>query len=413
MKKRILLIGHNFSPEPTGIGKYSGDMMDWFARNGYDCTVITTFPYYPYWKIQPPYKGKWYKKEIKFYPESKSSLTIYRCPSYVPEKPNGKKRMIQDASFWSSMFWIVLKLILFDKKHDFILTVAPPFHLGYLGWFYKKIKGGKLLYHIQDLQIEAAQDLNMLSSEKMFKWLYQAEKKILKGSDFVSSISEGMIQKIALKADREVLFFPNWVDTSLFFPVEERSSLKERWGYNNEQLVCLYSGSIGEKQGLENIIHCAKDLKDYPNIKFVICGTGPYKEKLIDLALSNQLDNVDFLPLQDIAVFNDFLNMADIHLVIQKGNASDLVMPSKLTTLLAIGGVSVVTTPEYTSLYNLLQKYNVGFIVPPDDPDELRNAILSIMGKDVKDKRENAREYAEKYLNINNVMRTFETGISA
>ena len=27
MKKRILFIGYNFSPELTGIGKYSGEMM--------------------------------------------------------------------------------------------------------------------------------------------------------------------------------------------------------------------------------------------------------------------------------------------------------------------------------------------------------------------------------------------------
>src|SRR5882757_9147945 len=100
MKKRVLLIGHNFAPELTGIGKYSGDMMDWFAKSGYDCTVVTTFPYYPHWKVQAPYKNRWYKKEVVAYPESGSALTIYRCPSYIPENPTGKKRMIQDASFW-------------------------------------------------------------------------------------------------------------------------------------------------------------------------------------------------------------------------------------------------------------------------------------------------------------------------
>ncbi len=412
MKKRVLLIGHNFSPEPTGIGKYSGDMMEWLAKNGYDCTVITTYPYYPYWKVQAPYRNRWFKKEVKVYPESNSSLTVYRCPSYVPEKPTGKKRMIQDFSFWTSMLWIVLKLIIFKKKHDYIITVAPPFHLGYLAWFYRKIKGGKMIYHIQDLQIEAAQELKILTKEKMFVWLYSAERAILKGSDFVSSISEGMINKITAKAAREVLFFPNWVDTSCFFPIDNVSTLKAKWGYNNEQLICLYSGSIGEKQGLESIINCAEILKGNAKIKFIICGTGPYKDKLHDIADAKGLKNIDFLPLQDRAIFNEFLNMADIHLVIQKGNAGDLVMPSKLTTILAVGKVCIVTASKETSLYDLVSKHNVGFIVPPDDFAELARVIESIPKMDITLQQNNSRQYAMQYLSIDNVMNQFIHDIS-
>lgn len=412
MKKRFLLIGHNFSPEPTGIGKYSGDMMDWLAKSGHDCTVVTTFPYYPYWRVQHPYKNRWYKKEVKVYPESNSTLSVYRCPSYIPAHPTGKKRMVQDLSFWASMFWVVLKLILFNKKNDYVITVAPPFHLGYLAWFYTKIKGGKLIYHIQDLQIEAAQELKILSNEKMFNWLYAAERRILKGSDFVSSISDGMIRKIKLKADRDVLFFPNWVDTSYFYPVENSRALKAKWGYNPNQLICLYSGSIGEKQGLENIIYSAEILKDDPLIKFIICGTGPYKEKLEQLVTLRGLTNVDFLPLQDREVFNDFLNMADIHLVIQKGNASDLVMPSKLTTILSVGKVCIVTASPSTSLYELVDQHNVGFIVKPDDFKELAKTIEDLSQKDLTLQRTNARNYAMRYLNIDNVMSKFVEDIS-
>lgn len=412
MKKGVLLIGHNFSPEPTGIGKYSGDMMNWLAKNGYDCTVVTTFPYYPYWKVQPPYKNRWFKKEVIQYSQSNSTLTIYRCPSYVPANPTGKKRMIQDISFWSSMFWVILKFIIFNKKYDYIIAIAPPFHLGYLGWAYKKIKGGKLIYHIQDLQIEAAQGLNMLSSDRLFKWLYAAEKKILRESDFVSSVSEGMIGKIESKAGRSVIMFPNWVDTSCFFPIEDKITLKQKWGYKNNQFICLYSGSIGEKQGLENIIYCAQLLKKHPNIKFIICGTGPYKPKLEELVKLENLTNVDFLPLQNEDVFNEFLNMADVHLIIQKGNASDLVMPSKLTTILAIGGACIVTSSQNTSLYNLVKKYNVGFIVAPDDFNALKETVLLLSQNNANIQKTNARAYAEEYLNIDSVMHRFVNTIT-
>ena len=53
--KEVLVYGINFYPELTGIGKYTGDMVDWLVSKNVKCTVITSFPYYPYWEIQKPY----------------------------------------------------------------------------------------------------------------------------------------------------------------------------------------------------------------------------------------------------------------------------------------------------------------------------------------------------------------------
>jgi colanic acid biosynthesis glycosyl transferase WcaI len=411
-KKRILLIGHNFAPEPTGIGKYSGEMMEWLTKKGNDCTVVTTYPYYPHWKIQSPYKNGWYKKEVISFSECQEKLTVYRCPLYVPKKLSGKNRMLHDFSFLTSMFFAVIKLIFFDKSFDYIITVAPPFHLSYLSIFYRMIKGGKLVYHVQDLQIEAAQESKLLKGNKLFNFLYKAEKIILKQSDVISSISQGMINRIQLKADREVMIFPNWVETSVFFPITDKTSLKKNWGYNNDQFICLYSGSIGEKQGLENIICAAEGLKENAKIQFIICGTGPYKSKLEDLVLNKQLKNVTFLPLQDKKHFNDFLNMVDLHLIVQKAFMGDLVMPSKLLAILSSGGVSLVTAEKNTSLQEVIEKFNVGFVVDPDDYIKLTEKILQISKIDYTEKRTNARNYALQYLNIDNVMRQFMDDIS-
>jgi len=412
INKKILLISHNYSPEPTGIGKYNGEMMEWLANKGFDCTVITTFPYYPYWKVQAPYKNRWYKKEIVCFPESNSSITIHRCPSYVPVNPTGKKRIIQDFSFWTSMFWKALKLIAGKQKFDLIITVAPPFHLAYLGLMLKKRNGGKLLYHIQDLQIEAAQELNMLSNKKLLDRIYKIEKGILNKADYVRSISEGMISKIKAKADKEVFFFPNWADTTYFFPVDDREKLKNKWGYQESDVVYLYSGAIGEKQGLEDILLTAELLSAEKNTKFIICGSGPYKEKLLEMAKDKNLSSVKFLPVQEKELFNEFLNMADYHLILQKANAGDLVMPSKLTTILAVGGVSIVTTSPGTTLHNLINDHNLGYITTPEDHHSLSNLIAELKpGKDFETKRSNARNYATQYLNIDNVMNDFTTHV--
>lgn len=406
-KKSILLLSHNFSPELTGIGKYNGEMMDWLCKNGYNTTIITTFPYYPFWKVQEPYNNKWYKKELIEYPEQGTVMKIYRCPIYIPTFPSGAKRVLQDVLLWPAKLIIILQHILFKGKHDLLISVAPPFHLALVALLYRTVRGGKVDYHIQDLQIEAAQHLNILGSEKLFNLMYKIERRILRKADYVSTISEGMIKKVEEKSGRKVLYLPNWADTSFFYPLDDRDAAKELWGFKSDDMVCLYSGSIGEKQGLENIIYAAEILKDQPQIKFVIAGSGPYTTNLTELAQDRGLTNVYFFPLQDKENFNMFLNMADLHLIIQKGNVSDLVMPSKLTTILAVGGVSVVTAPHGTSLEQVINENNVGMVAAPDDIEELASAIQSILAKNMDEMRQNARDYALKYLNIDNVMKTF------
>jgi len=409
MAKRLLLIGGNFSPEQTGIGKYNGEMVRWLAAGGYDCSVITSYPYYPQWKVQEPYVKRryWYKKEVIKEDNWQGKITVYRCPQYVPAKPSGKTRMLLDFSF-AVAATLKLLTLLPGKKFDVVISVVPPFHLGLLSVLYKKIRGAKVLYHVQDMQIEAARDLNMIRSPKLIRLLFRLESYIMKHADMVSSISDGMMNKIQQKAGKEIFFFPNWVDVNLFHPLKEKASLKTEYGFSTNDRIVLYSGAIGEKQGLEAILHAAGRLKEF---KFLICGSGPYKERLQQLALNMQLTNVIFFPLQPFERFNHFLNMADLHLVIQKGNASDLVMPSKLTTILAVGGLALVTANNGTSLHRLVSTHNMGIVVEAEDQEALNEGIIRSMHDSAAEMARNGRAYAENYLAVGKIMTRFEEAV--
>lgn len=408
-KKRILLISHNFSPEPIGIGKYNGEMINWLSENGHDCTVVTTFPYYPQWKIQEPYKNSWYKKETISNSKNDSVVKIYRCPSYIPTNPTGKQRAIQDFSIWVSKFFVIFAFVLQRRKYDLIINVAPPFHLAYLGLMLRAFNGGKLLYHVQDMQIEAARDLKMFYHKNVLSGLFKIEHKIFESADYVSSISTGMINKINSKINKEVAFFPNWVDTVFFCPLPDKAALKKKWNYEHDDVVFLYSGASGVKQGLEDLLIAAEKLKHHKKIKFIISSSGPYKEELAKKAAGKGLSNISFLPLQKKELFNEFLNMADVHLVMQKAKAGDLVMPSKLATIFAVGGVSIVTSSPGTSLYKMMDENNLGYIVDPGKSDLLVEKILELEKGHDSSISLNARNYAIKYLNIDSVMEKFLT----
>lgn len=405
LKRKILVIGINCLPDLTGIGKYTGEMLSWLVEQGHEVTMITAAPYYPQWKVQAPYSGNWYRKELLY----EGHLTIYRCPLYIPKNPSGLKRLMHEASFFLSAFFVVLRL-LFTGGADVVLCIAPPFHLGFLGLMYRFFKKAKVCYHIQDLQIDAAKELKILKSDWIFSLLFGMERFILNNVDLVSTISLGMKRKVMLKFNKSVVLFPNWVDTESNFPLHD-DTLKSRWGFNTEDKIVLYSGSIGEKQGLENILIIADRFKEREHIKFVICGTGPFKERLIERAFNMGLKNVIFMPLQEKKVFNEFLNLADIHLVLQKGDAGDLVMPSKLTAILAVGGLVLVTADPGTSLYDVIDEHNSGILVEPESLDALYLGIQNGLLSDSVTIKTNARNYAEKYLSKNHIMKDFQSDL--
>ena len=330
-------------------------------------------------------------------------LTIYRCPLYVPKNPSGLKRLIHESIFFVSAGFVVFKL-LFGKKQDLIFAIAPPFHLAILALFYRFCRGGRIVYHVQDLQIEAAKELKMLRYKWMFDLLFGIEHFIQRKMDFITTISEGMMKRVGRKIPKDIKFFPNWVDTVSFYPLENRSKLKTKWGYQEDDHLVLYSGSIGEKQGLDCLITIADKLASYSKIKFLICGTGPYKQELFKMAQERNLTNLDFLPLQEFDVFNEFLNMADVHLVLQKANASDLVMPSKLTTILSVGGLALVTANEGTTLHDVINMHQMGIVIDAENEILLAETIVHSSTNNLDPCRINARKYAEKYLDKRNIL---------
>lgn len=411
MTKSILLIGYNFSPEPTGIGKYSGEMIEWLCNKGYECTVLTTYPYYPFWKVQEPYFDKrfFYTTEDQFL-KSGGKIKIHRCPIYVPKNPTGMERMLLDFSFLVSALIKIIQLIPL-KKFDFVITVVPSFQFGILGVLYKTFRKTKFLYHIQDLQIEAAQDLNLIKSKLLIRSMLTVEKFILKKADYISTISKGMVSKVKKKSSKEIYLLENWVDTSFFKPIDKNESLKIEFGFNSKDKVVLYSGAMGEKQGLEMILQSANSLREDPNLKFLLCGSGPYSIKLKSMAKELGLTNVVFLPLQPMDRFNEILNMADLHLIIQKSQTSNLVMPSKLTTILAVGGLALVTANKNTDLFDLIENNEIAILIDSDNQEQLTEGIKKAINGNWKCITTKAREYAEWHLSIDNILNSYEKQI--
>jgi colanic acid biosynthesis glycosyl transferase WcaI len=302
---------------------------------------------------------------------------------------------------------------LFKKKFDLVFSVAPPFHLGFLPLLYSKMKGAVCVSHIQDLQVDAAAELGMIKNKGFLKAMFASEKFILDKSTYVSTISSGMLRRIKQKGinENKLILIPNWVDTSKIYPLSTEESLRSEFGIPFGDKVVLYSGNLGEKQGLTSILELANYFRNRANVHFLIVGAGGAKASLEQAAAEQNLHNLRFFPLQPFDRLSALLATADLHLVLQKGSASDLVMPSKLTGILAAGGCPVVTASPGTSLYDVVNSYKLGILVEPDSITALIKGVEKGLTEDIEKFKLNARIYAQEYLDRHSILTEFETKI--
>ncbi|WP_110877223.1 colanic acid biosynthesis fucosyltransferase WcaI [Franconibacter helveticus] len=400
---KILVYGINYSPELTGIGKYTGEMVEWMARQGHEVRVITAPPYYPQWQVGENYSAWRWKKE-------QGAATVWRCPLYVPKQPSTLKRLIHLGSFAASSFFPLLAQR--SWKPDRIIGVVPTLFCTPGMRLLAKLSGAKTLLHIQDYEVDAMLGLGMAGKGKGGKVARLAsrfERSGLHNVDNVSTISRSMMNKAREKGvpDDRVIFFPNWSEVSRFRDVTQAAAaaLRQQLGLPADKKIILYSGNIGEKQGLETAIEAAERLKDKP-WEFVIVGQGGGKARLEKMAAERGLSNVRFFPLQPYEALPALLKMADCHLVIQKRGAADAVLPSKLTNILAVGGNAVITAESETELGQLCLNYpGIAVCVEPESTPALVQGIEACL--ELPKFNTVAREYAERTLEKENVLSQF------
>ncbi|WP_072569046.1 MULTISPECIES: colanic acid biosynthesis fucosyltransferase WcaI [unclassified Enterobacter] len=400
---RILVYGINYSPELTGIGKYTGEMVEWMARQGHDVRVITAPPYYPEWKVGEPYSAwRWRREE--------GAATVWRCPLYVPKTPTTLKRLIHLGSFALSSFFPLMAQRRW--KPDRIIGVVPTLFCTPGMRLLAKLSGARTVLHIQDYEVDAMLGLGMAGKGKggrVARLASAFERSGLHNVDNVSTISRSMMNKAQEKgvpAER-VIFFPNWSEVARFRDVTDAdaSTLRQQLALPADKKIILYSGNIGEKQGLESVIEAADRLRDQPWL-FVIVGQGGGKARLEKMARERGLSNVIFHPLQSYDALPALLKLADCHLVIQKRGAADAVLPSKLTNILAVGGNAVITAERHTELGQLCDTCpGIAVCVEPESVD----ALIDGIGQALLMPKFNtvAREYAERTLEKENVLSQF------
>jgi colanic acid biosynthesis glycosyl transferase WcaI len=287
------------------------------------------------------------------------------------------------------MMWQVL------WRPDLVLTVAPAFVCAPTALLTARLVRAKSWLHLQDFEIDVAFGLGLLKGRLLRRIVLRMERSVLRRFDTVSTISGRMIERLLTKGvvPERTRYLPNWVDTTRARYGSVKGFYRGQLGIPDDAVVALFSGSLGGKQGLMVIPEAAGLLRSRRNIVFVVCGDGLMKTAL-EAAVAG-LPNVRLLPLQPAERLAELLGMADIHLLPQSSDAADLVLPSKLSGMLASGRPVIATCRPGTEISEIVSQ--CGLVVAPQDGAALALAVRRL-ADDTTMRLElgrRAREFAE------------------
>lgn len=393
---KILILGLNFAPEMIGVGKYTGDMAAWLAEQGHEVRVITAPPYYPAWKVRDGYSARHYRDETW------QGVAVFRCPLWVPKTPSTLTRILHLLSFALSSAPVAIREAR-RFRPDIVWTVEPTAFAAPNAWLAARIGGATACLHIQDLEVEAALGLRMLSRSWLMKAAGRAYGWLLRRFDHVSTISLQMREQLPAYGvpPKRCGIFQNWVDTEHLHPLDRPSSYRAELGLKEDTVVALYAGNMGSKQGVDSLAEIARLSSDIENLHFVFAGAGALRDQVE--AGTRDLANVTMLPLQPNERFNDLLNLADIHLLPQRPNTSSFALPSKFGGMLASARPAVIQAEE-GELARVGR--TCGLVVRPGETEAMAAGVRKLAGDPERRRQlgEAARRYALAHLGKDHVL---------
>lgn len=406
--KKLLIITQYFPPEVGAPQNRLFELAIRLKKSEVDVTVLAAMPNYPKGEVFEGYKDKRYLfEEIE-------GIKIHRTKIYATKEKGIVKRLRNYFSFvWSSWFIGKKKL---DKHYDFVLCESPPLFLGMSAWRIAKNKGAKFIFNVSDLWPESAEKLGLVTNKFFLKMATILEENLYKKSTLITGQTQGIVDNISNRfPNKDVYWLPNGVDLNFYNPNSIVSDFREKNGFSSNDFICLYAGIIGHAQGLEVVLKSAKQLKNRNDIKFVLLGSGPEKQSLLQMKEEEELTNVIFL---------DVVPKSEMPKIVKGVNASiiplkrlDLfkgAIPSKIFENLAME-LPIVLGVEGEAYDLFIKEGNSGVFFEPENSDELAARVIELANDRSKcaDLGRNGRVYVDQKFNRNKIAEQFAVKLSS
>ena len=369
---KILVFSQYFYPENFRINTLCRELV----HRGHDVTVVTGYPQYPAGEIYDgygfnvPYEKEWHGvkiERIKVHARGHNALGLLRnCVDYVVEGNKWVKKC--------------------KERYDavFVFEVSPV-TVGLPAVTYKKKFGTPVFFNLQDLWPENVHEVLGIRFPSLTFVINRIVDRIYTNSDKILCASNGFVENLKNRGvdPEKLIFWPQFC-----FP-PDMDNLKKPEIYSEDTFNIVFTGNIGDAQGLDLMIGAAKRLKGQ-GIRWYLVGDGRARPRLEKLVQEYGLgEDVVFVGRVSEADANSYAAYADCaYLSFSNNKLFNLTLPAKLQTYLACGAPILAAAGGESAA--IIAKADCGNAVPPQLND------LVAAAKEMAQRSEEARTQYSK-----------------
>lgn len=383
----FLFLRHSENEKDSTLTK---DISDEFHRQGHKVFVATLLE-------------RKHKRETSLKKENGYKVLRVRTGNYF-DSPGKVEKGITAFTMRYSLEKAIKKYLK-DEKIDLIFTHTPFISNANLINNLKKYFNCKACLHLWDIFPQNARDIGLIKNKVLIKLFEKKEEKMYKVFDYIGCMSDGNLEYMKLRdknyKNNKYFVLKNWAVVKGLLNIE-KEKIRKKYGYSNEDFICIFGGNMGKPQKLENIVNLADKAQD---TKFLFVGKGTESNKIKKMIKERNLKNikfVEYIPREDYEILT---GACDVGLVSLDERFTVPNFPSKTTDYFKL------KLPILASLDRCSAKDYGVFL-----QDHVKGGLYSLAGdtgrlyenlKRLKEDsalrkqlRENGRKYYEEYLGV-------------
>lgn len=344
---RILLLNQAFYPDVVSTAQHAADFALELKNRGHEVTVISS-------------RRAYGEPGLRFCPaEEWNGVHIKRVHCLGLGKQSKLQRM-----FVISSFLIACATELFRHRScDVVIAMTSPPLISFLGALFTRLKGGRFVSWIMDLNPDEAVAAGWLRQNSvMTKFLRGVLQYSLVHSTEIVVLDRFMKERVERKGIpvAKINVIPPWPhETTVRYCPEGRKAFRAAHSIS-DKFVVMYSGNHSPCHPLDTLLRAAAALWSRDNIVFCFAGGGSERRRVQSFATERGLKNLLCLPYQPIDKLSDSLSAADLHVVVMGDRFVGVVHPCKIYNILSLGVPLLYIGPSPSHVTDLLPPEAIG-----------------------------------------------------
>ncbi len=365
---RLIAVNRFFWPDMAPTGQLLGDLAGDLCARGWLVTVICGRHRYdrPYGRLAPR--------------ETVDGVAVQRVWSSGVGSGSLLGRLLAYLSFHVSA---TLALLAEAKRGDVVLVGTDPPLFSVPAALLARLKGARLVSWNHDLFPEVAEALGFASAGSGFgRMLARLRDASLRAATLNVVVSGGMKERLARRGvlPERIRVIPNWSAREIRPVPLAANPLRVEWGLA-DRFVIGYSGNLGRAHMGERVAELVRRTIDLPRLSWLFIGGGSGQSHIQDVITETGATNVLFRPYQARSELSRSLSVPDLHLVTLAPACEDLIMPSKLSGVMAAGRPLLFLGDRDGAIARTILRHDIGEVLDPDRPETWTSKVAALLAR--------------------------------